>query len=247
MKYKIRLEIFEGPFDLLVYLIERAEMNIYDIQISVITRQYLEYIRMMEENDVAASSEFMVLAATLIEIKSKMLLPRIKEDGTEAEDPRTDLTKKIVEYVRFKKAAGALEEKREYARLKLTKPQEDLLPYTGEPDIYLRMDMENFIQAFKNFVHRRIRGEELRRIRRGIERERLSLERKVSFIEKIVAAAQKAKQKIIKFSEMLSGETDRTDRVVTLIALLNMTQEGAFKIRQKKSFGEIEILPHNEK
>ena len=246
MSYKIRLNNFEGPFDLLVYLIERAEMNIYDIQISVITRQYLEYLRVMEENDVAASSEFMVLAATLIEIKSKMLLPRIKEDGTEIEDPRTDLTKKLVEYVRYKKAAGVLEEKREFARLKLTKPQEDLQPYSGEPDVYLRMDMENFIHAFRNFIHRRIKGEELKRIRRGIERERLSLERKVSFIEKLVAAARKAKQKILKFSEMLSAEPDRADRVVTLIALLNMTQEGAFRLRQKKSFGEIEILPEGK-
>jgi len=246
MSYKIRLNNFEGPFDLLVYLIERAQMNIYDIQISVITRQYLEYLRLMEENDVAASSEFMVLAATLIEIKSKMLLPRIKEDGTEIEDPRTDLTRKLVEYVRYKKAAAVLEDKREFARLKLTKPQEDLQPYSGEPDIYLKMDMENFIQAFKNFIHRKIKGEELRRIRRGIERERLSLERKVSFIEKLVAAARKAKQKILKFSEMLSVDSDRADRVVTLIALLNMTQEGAFRLRQKKSFGEIEILPESK-
>jgi len=243
MSYKIRLNIFEGPFDLLVYLIERAEMNIYDIQISVITRQYLDHLRMMEENDVAASSEFMVLAATLIDIKSKMLLPRLKEDGLEIEDPRTDLTRKLVEYVRFKKAAAALEEQREFARLKLIKPQEDLLPYTGEPDIYLRMDMENFIQAFKNFIRRRIKGEEIQSIRRGIERERLSLERKVSFIERILASARKAKQKILKFSDMLSGDTDRGDRVVTLIALLNMTQDGAMKMRQKTSFGEIEILP----
>jgi len=243
MSYKIRLNIFEGPFDLLVYLIERAEMNIYDIQISVITRQYLEYLRMMEENDVAASSEFMVLAATLIEIKSKMLLPRLKEDGTEVPDPRTDLTKKLVEYVRYKKAAAILEDRREFAKLKLTKPQEDLLPYTGEPDIYLRMDMENFIQAFKNFIHRKIKGEELHRIRRGIERERLSLERKVSFIEKLLEGARKAKQKIIKFSEMLSKEPSRADRVVTLVALLHMTQDGDMKVRQKRCFEEIEVLP----
>jgi len=243
MSYKIRLNIFEGPFDLLVFLIERAEMNIYDIQISVITRQYLDYIRMMEENDVGASSEFMVLAATLIEIKSKMLLPRIKEDGTEIEDPRTDLTKKLVEYVRFKKAAAALEERREFSRLKLTKPQEDLLPYTGEPDIYLRMDMDNFIHAFKNFIHRKIKGEELQRIRRGMERERLSLERKITFIEKMLESARKAKQKILKFGDMLSGETDRADHVVTLVALLNMTQEGALKLRQKNNYGDIDILP----
>ena len=243
MSYKIRLNIFEGPFDLLVYLIERAEMSIYDIQISVITRQYLDHIRMMEETDVAASSEFMVLAATLIEIKSKMLLPRITEDGVEIEDPRTDLTKKLVEYVRFKKAAAALEEQREFARLKLGKPQEDLLPYTGDPDIYLRMEMDGFIIAFKNFIHRRIKGEELVRMQRTIEYERLSLEKKVSLIEKLIESARKAKQKILRFSELLSKETDRADRVVTLIALLDMANGGALKIRQKANFGEIEIIP----
>ena len=243
MSYKIRLNIFEGPFDLLVYLIERAEMNIYDIQISLITRQYLEHIRRMEELDVVVTSEFMVLAATLIEIKSKMLLPRITEDGGEAEDPRTDLALKLIEYVRFKKAAAALENQREFARLKLMKVQEDLAEYTGEPDIYLRMEMDGFIQAFKNFIHRRIRGEELQKIRRGIERERLSMERKVSFIEKILARARKANKKSLKFGDMLSSEPDRGDRVVTLVALLDMANDGALKMKQRTSFGDIEILP----
>jgi len=246
MSYKIRPNNFEGPFDLLVYLIERAEMSIYDIQISVITRQYLEYLRLMKENDIAASSEFMVLAATLIDIKSKMLLPRIKEDGAEEKDPRAELSKKLLEYVRYKKGAAALEERREFARLKLTKPQEDLFLYTGEPDIYLKMDMEGFIGAFRSFIRRRIMGEKIRRIREGIERERLSLERKVSFIEKLLATARKAKNKILKFSDFLSKEPDRADRIVTLIALLSMTQEGVMRIRQKKSFGEIEIIPESK-
>ncbi|MDR3363732.1 MAG: segregation/condensation protein A [Clostridiales Family XIII bacterium] len=243
MSYKIRLNIFEGPFDLLVYLIERAEMNIYDIQISVITRQYLGHIRRMETSDVAVGSEFMVLAATLIEIKSKMLLPRFTEDGAPEEDPRTDLTKRLVEYVRFKKAAAALEAQREFARLKLEKPQEDLLPYTGEPDVYLRMDMESFIGAFKNFIHRRAKGEELMRLQRGIEYERVSLEKKVSLIEKLLAAARGAKQKVLKFAELLSGEPNRADKVVTLVALLDMAREGTLKVRQDVCFGEIEISP----
>ena len=243
MAYKIRLNVFEGPFDLLVYLIERADMSIYDIRISSITRQYLEHIRIMEESDVAVSSEFMVLAATLIEIKSRMLLPRIREDGTQAADPRTDLSRKLAEYVRYKKAAAGLEEKRESARLKLGKPQEDLLAYTGEPDIYLRMDMETFIDAFKNFIHRRVKGEELHRLSRSVERERLSLEKKVSLIERLLAAARKTKNKILKFRELLSEKRDRADRVLTLVALLDMANEGSLRMRQKTSYGEIEIIP----
>jgi segregation and condensation protein A len=246
MSYKIRLNVFEGPFDLLVYLIERAEMSIYDIQISVITRQYLEHLRIMEENDVAASSEFMVLAATLIDIKSKMLLPRIREDGTEAEDPRTDLSQKLIEYVRFKKAAAVLEDLRAFSMLKLQKPQEDLLLYSGEPDIYLRMDMVSFIQAFQDFIHRKVKNEELQRLHRSIERERLSLEKKISFIDRLLSGARKAKQKILKFVDLLSSEPDRADRVVTLIALLDMANAGVLKIRQKASFGEIEVIPAEE-
>ena len=247
MAYRIRLNTFEGPFDLLVYLIERADMSIYDIQVSSITHQYLEHIRAMEENDISVSSEFLVLAATLIDIKSKMLLPRITEDGTEIEDPRTDLSKKLALYVRFKKAAAVLEDQREYARLKLQKPQEDMLVFTGEPDIYLHMEMESFINAFKNFIHRRAKGEELERIRRNIERERQSFEKKVSFIEKILTAAKKIKQKIVKFNDLLSDEPDRADNVLTLACLLDMANEGALKMKQKSCFGEIEIVVSEEK
>ena len=247
MSYKIRLNIFEGPFDLLVYLIERAEMSIYDIQISLITRQYLEYIRKMDESDVATSSEFMVLAATLIDIKSKMLLPRINEDGSETEDPRTDLSRKLAEYVRFKKAAAALEDQREFAKLKLMKPQEDLLLYTGEPDIYLRMDMESFIQAFRVFIHRREKSDELQRISRNIERERRSFEKKVLFIKKLLRTALAAPKKMLKFRDLLSKEPDRADRVVTLVALLDMANNGVLRTKQTSNFGEIEIFPLKEK
>jgi Uncharacterized conserved protein len=247
MSYKIRLNIFEGPFDLLVYLIERAEMSIYDIQISLITRQYLEYIRKMDESDVAASSEFMVLAATLIDIKSKMLLPRINEDGSEAEDPRTDLSRKLAEYVRFKKAAAALEDQREFAKLKMMKPQEDLLLYTGEPDIYLRMDMESFIQAFRVFIHRREKNDELQRISRNVERERRSFEKKVILIKKMLADVLKMPKKMLRFRDLLSKEPDRADHVVTLVALLDMANNGVLKTKQKCNFGEIEIIPLEKK
>jgi segregation and condensation protein A len=240
MSYRVRLNSFEGPFDLLVYLIERAEMSIYDIRISEITAQYLTYIRRLEENDVAVGAEFMVLAATLIDIKSKMLLPRMAEDGGEIEDPRTDLTKKLIEYVRFKKAAVALETQREFAKLKLEKPQEDLQPYTGVPDIYLRMDMESFIAAFRAFIHRKVKGEELLRMQRHIERERISLENKIG---RIAGILQAAKRRIVRFAELLSPlkEDEKYDKVVTLIAVLDMARDGKLKARQEANFAEIEL------
>ena len=98
--YKVKLQSFEGPFDLLVYLIENAEMSIYDIRISEITTQYLDYIRQMEEQEISIAQEFMVLAASLIEIKSRMILPRSFDEGEEVveEDPRKDLVQRIIEY-----------------------------------------------------------------------------------------------------------------------------------------------------
>ena len=117
MSYKVKLQTFEGPFDLLVYLIENAQMSIYDIEIKSITGQYLEYIKAMQEMDIAVATEFMVLASSLIEIKSKMILPRISESGENMieEDPRRELVARLVEYKKFKQAARILQEQEEAA------------------------------------------------------------------------------------------------------------------------------------
>lgn len=119
MAYKVKLNTFEGPFDLLVYLIENARMNIYDIQVSEITAQYIDYIEKMQRLDVNVSSEFMVLAAELIELKSKMLLPRapVDEDGTVDEDPRSGLVQKLLEYKRFKAISKMLSERETEGRM----------------------------------------------------------------------------------------------------------------------------------
>ena len=110
MGYKVSIDRFEGPFELLVYLIENAEMSIYDIRISEITEEYLQYMEHFKNMDVNISTEFMVLAASLIEIKSKMILPRMTIEGGSPleEDPRDELVKRILEYKKFKSAAEAL-------------------------------------------------------------------------------------------------------------------------------------------
>ena len=129
MGYRVKLNIFEGPFDLLVYLIENARMSIYDIKISEITSQYMDYIDNMQKADISVSSEFMVLASALLEIKSKMLLPRtVSQDGKEelSEDPRTELVAKLVEYKKFKAISEMLERNETETSMYLEKPQEDL-------------------------------------------------------------------------------------------------------------------------
>ena len=155
--YKIKLGTFEGPFHLLVYLIENARMDIYDIKISEITGQYIAYLEEMKKMDVAVGSEFMVLAAQLIEIKTRMLLPRNTDigEGIVEEDPRAVLVEKILEYRKFKEVARILEERESEAVRVFEKPQEDISEYQNQPDEYLNLDIEQFIRAFKGFLHRK--------------------------------------------------------------------------------------------
>ena len=240
MSYKVKLNTFEGPFDLLVYLIETAEMSIYDIKVSEITEQYLKQIEEMKEHDVVVGAEFLVLAATLIELKSKMLLPRIRPDGEEEPDPRVDLVDKLVEYTKFKKLAGLLEEQREYAEKIWEKPQEDLTPYTDEPDEYLLMDMDKFINAFNLFIHRKRKDAELKERYELLEREKETVESKMNFIKEALSSV---KNKIIKFKDLLKEKSSRYDKIVTFISLLEMAKTKTVKVSQEENFAEIEIQP----
>ena len=138
MSYKVRLAMFEGPFDLLVYLIENAQMSIYDIQISEITGQYLEYIRNMQKHNINISTEFMVLAAELVEIKSKMMLPRVEEqnEAMELEDPRSQLASRLLAYKECKKQSEMLSVRQDIMMGIFEKPQEDISMYLENPDEY---------------------------------------------------------------------------------------------------------------
>ena len=244
MSYKVKLNIFEGPFDLLVYLIENAEMSIYDIKVSEITSQYLEHIEMMREQEVQIAAEFLVLAATLIELKSKMLLPRIKVDGEIEEDPRTDLTQKLIEYTKFKKRAAILEKLRESSALKIKKPQEDLQKYTGEPDEYLMLDMDKFVNAFKAFIYKKKKRAELTEIQNKIRREKITVESKSTFIQNVL---NKTKKGFINFRRLLHPETDKYDKVVTFVSLLEMIRTGRISVKQKNNFSDIEVKLNDKK
>jgi segregation and condensation protein A len=238
MAYKVKLNIFEGPFDLLVYLIENAEMSIYDIRISEITAQYLKHVRLMKEQDVMAYADFLVLAATLIEIKSKMLLPRITPEGEELPDPRIDLTQKLIEYTRFKRGAAILEGMMDSAALKFAKPKEDLAPWTGEPDEYLSLEMDKFIAAFRAFIYRRRKSDEIKHMRDRIERDKVSVATKKTFIARVLAGA---KGGFARFRELLSPGAGRYDKVVTFVSLLEMVKSGVIGVRQDGNFREIEV------
>ena len=240
MSYKVKLKAFEGPFDLLVYLIENAEMSIYDIQISEITNQYLAYIREMEEKDVTVATEFMVLAATLIEIKSKMILPRTNEAGESLveEDPRTMLVERILEYKRFKKAADILAMQEERGQRIFEKPQEDISQYLENPDEYLSLDLKQFAGAFNLFIQKKQKVEAVRKHYTKIERERATMEGR---IRTILNAVRSKLGQIFSFRDMVKNKEDRYDVVVTFMSLLEMAKERVIRVDQKALYADIEI------
>lgn len=238
MAYKVKLDVFEGPFDLLVYLIENAEMSIYDIQVSEITKQYMEYIEQMQRMDVVLAGEFMVLAASLIEIKSKMLLPRMKpEDGGETpEDPRSELVERLLEYKRYKAAATFLEEQEERNQQIYAKPQEDLTIYTKGYDIYLNLDLVQFVKAFDLFLQKKKRLEEVKKLYSKVERQRMTVETRIEQMKVLFRRKKK-----LKFQELLDGEASRYHVVLTFVSLLELMRQKSVKVRQTVNFGEITL------
>ncbi len=238
--YKVRLQSFEGPFDLLVYLIETAEMSIYDIKISQITNQYLEYMQAMKERDVFVSTEFMVLAASLIEIKSKMILPRVsQEDGALLEeDPRTELVERLLEYKRFKQAARLFEEREESGTRIFEKPQEDISIYLQNPDEYLSLDIKQFAAAFRLFIEKKHKVESVKKHYERVERERASMEKRMSLILK---AVRRKIGQVFSFKELIQNTKDRYDIVVTFLSLLEMAKERVIRVDQQVNYGDITV------
>jgi segregation and condensation protein A len=239
MSYKVKLDNFEGPFDLLCYLIESAEMNIYDIRISRITDQYLSYTEKLSLRDPALGGEFMVLAATLIELKSKMLLPRtgVSDDAGD-DDPRNELVAKLLEYRKFKSAAAFLAEREERAGFLFEKPGEDPTPYTNERDEYIRMEPARFMRAFKAFLSGRRRVEEMRAVYERAERRRETIASRISVIRGLFASRKKLR---LRFMDLLKVKDDRFETVLTFMALLEMIRDKAADAIQNGNFAEITV------
>ena len=238
MNYKVKLDAFEGPFDLLVYLIEHNKMDIYDIKVSEITSQYLEYIEEAQQHDVNVAQEFMVLAAELIEIKTAMLLPSPVLDGEtgEMEDPRKKLVAQIVEYKQFKELASFLSDQEDIMSHVHSKPQEDLAQYTGETEEILHGDMNSFANAFMNFITRKQRIEAIHRTYERIERAKMSLENKIGHL---VGMFKNRDQ--MKFSEMIEGDDTPFNRVITFMSILELLRQHSVTAEQKKRFGDITV------
>jgi len=233
-EYKVELEVFEGPLDLLLYLIKKDEVDIYDIPIERITQQYMKYIEVMRMLDLNIAGDFLVMAATLMMIKSRMLLPveERKEDEEEDEnDPRWDLVRQLVEYKKFKDAALHLEEC-EFV-------QENIFGRDGEgiqlgPDTELAMQDVNIfdlISAFNDALSK-VEREDLKEI----FTERFTVGEKIEMIVTSLETADK-----LRFSGLFSGMVSRVEIVCTFLALLELIRLKQVRARQDSVFGEIVI------
>ena len=232
----VKLNVFEGPLDLLLHLIEKNKVNIYDIPIVTITEQYLDYVNHMEEEDLDIMSEFLVMAATLIRIKSKMLLPKVTEEDEEEEDP---------EYKMYKYAASELKDleldgakafyKKESipAEVKNFKPTVDPVALISEYD----MNLEKLNEIFKSVMRKQVeKVDPIRSKFKNIEREEISLEAKMAEVREQVRGLAG-----INFRTLLEMQASRSNIIVTFLAILELMKIGAIQIRQEEIFGEIII------
>ena len=235
-EYKVRLEIFEGPLDLLLYLIKRDEIDIYDISLERITRQYLEYLEAFKELNIEVAGEFVVMAANLIYLKSRSLLPADQqppEEEVDEDDPRWDLIRQLIEYKKFKEAAmqlqtRELEQERIFARIGGEIAPETATLHLGEVGIF------QLINAFQNVLKRIEARDDLQEIMG----ENFTVSDKIERILQTLAEGR-----AIKFSELFARLASRVEIVVTFLALLELIRLKQVRAIQPTEFDEIEIAP----
>ncbi len=233
MTYQIKLPIFEGPLDLLLHLIREHEVDIYDIPIAFITQQYLEYIEMMKTLNLEIAGEFLVMAATLIHIKSRTLLPKPEiapDDGEEGEDPRDELVRKLLEYKKYKEAAALLRDKEIHRRNLFTRKIEDE-GLEGD-ELLLDVNIFDLLSAFRKIMKNIVSDDAYE-----ISADEVSVTEKINSIMEILGATPH-----ITFESLFSDITRRMELVATFLALLELIRLKLVKIQQIKRFGAIRIF-----
>ncbi len=233
--YKVKLEIFEGPLDLLLYLIKRDEIDIYDISIERITRQYLEYIQAFKELNVDLAGEFVVMAANLIYLKSRSLLPvdqQPPDEDAEEDDPRWELIRQLIEYKKFKEAALQLHSRELEQERMFTRDGGAAAALADAPLRLGEVGIFQLINAFQNVIKRVEAREDLREI----FGDHFTVSDKIDVILGRVANGGR-----IRFSELFGEIASRVEIVVTFLALLELIRLKQIQAIQPSPFGEIEI------
>lgn len=243
MEINVKLQAFEGPLDLLLHLIEKNKVNIYDIPISMITDQYLEYVDKMDKTDLDYTSEFLIMAATLLDIKSRMLLPKEKNEVGEEEDPRAELVEQLIEYKLFKQVAQKLkEQKTDAGRLffkKSTVPKE-VLNYRPPVDPSAIVGDTTLAQLniiFQDVIQRQESKVDPIRSKFGkIKREPVSMSDCWEHVRSVLK-----KQKSLQFRELLQTAGSKEGVVVTFLVVLELMKNGFLHAEQVDTCGEIEL------
>ena len=242
--YKVRIDKFEGPFDLLIYLLENARMDIYDIKVAEITEQYIGYLKEMEDLNMEVDTEFIVLAAILIRLKSRMLLPRINEAGEIeiVEDPRLELQGRLLEYMRIKRAAEALQAAEEYNLAVHEKPAEDMSEYLENPDEILQVSDEQMVNAFILFLTRKRKVAEVTKRYSRVRRRKESIESRIKDMTVLLDRKLDEGGGKVLFTELLPEEPDRYDITLSFMSLLSMIKNMEYDAEQSENFGEIRVV-----
>lgn len=239
MTYKVKLEVFEGPLDLLLYLIKKEEIDIYDIPIARITDQYLEYLELMQLLDLTIAGEFLVMAATLIHIKSKMLLP---PDQTEAEqeeeDPRAELVKRLLEYKKFKEAASALGQMESHQKHLFPRvgPGIDISELPASEEEFIEASLFDLITAFTK-VLKDIPKEAFHKV----VKDEFTVSEKIHDILHMLCD-----RKTILFTELFRAAKNKFEVITIFLAILELIKIREIGVRQLATFGEIEIIRNIE-
>lgn len=251
MALNIKIDNFEGPFDLLLHLIKKNKMDIYNIRIHEITNQYLQYLNEMKEMDLEITSEFIVIAATLLEIKSKLLLPSTAKDETAADvegDAKDELITRLIEYKKFKQAAQYLRDKeRDYGVVFMKKPEiiEEVKNETEDRELLKGITMLQLYNIFNELMNRynsKINKENV--ISREIPIDIYKIEDKIAYLRGRIDS-----QKHMSFSSLAKKCSHKMEIVVTFLALLELIKLKDVRVIQEKNFTEIylERIENNEK
>ena len=233
MNIEIKIDEFEGPLDLLLHLIKESKMDILNLQIEVITDQYLDYIHKMEEMNLDIASSYLVMAAELIEMKSRLLLPRKQDEAVEEEeDPKEQLVNRLIEYQRYKDLTKAFKELEDERHQFFTKSPENIQEYLPEIEVISNTDvtLNDLLEAFQKFLERQKQNEPL--ATKVTKREMSVEERRVS-IRRMLKT--KKKFNFLELFDVLTKEYV----VVTFLAILEMARKNELIITQSSNFGEI--------
>jgi segregation and condensation protein A len=226
---EVFLEAFEGPLDLLLYLIRRQNLDVLDIPIADITRQYMEYIQLMQELDLELAGEYLLMAAMLAEIKSRMLLPRSQFDSEEEDDPRAELVRRLQEYERFKRAAEDID--------RLDRLDRDVYQATAELTnrnvirLLPEVTLQEMLVAFKDVVQRATMFEHLH-----VQRETLSVRQRMSDV-----LAMLEESALVAFVRLFRPEEGRLGVCVTFAALLELLREGLIDVVQAEAYAPLHV------